>query len=165
MDWQVDPKPVFNWKVENFCKNHLPALRRRIGAGTHHTTCVTKGLGGSVRDVKGDRLQAAAGTRSVASFFASPPASAAFGPAKFHMAFVLAFSSAGIRRPTGTRRGGPTPFPPHRRLESLWWTQPRPFGFATRWKDSTRTMWSWRRPCCRGSKSFLGKFWYVFSRL
>ena len=101
-----------------------------------------------------------------------------------HMAFViLAFSSAGIltrdlnKHNWGIRKfssdgviqelvaidgadwhqeGGPTPFPPRRRLES-WWkciegVDPAT-AFATRWRDTTRTMRSWRRPCCRGSKS------------
>ena len=59
--------------------------------------------------------------------------------------------------PTGTRRGDQPHFLPaavwsHGGNGSKGWTQPRPFGFATRWRVTTRTMRSWRRPCCRGSK-------------
>ena len=50
---QIDSKSVFNRKAARITPS---ALRRRIGAGTHHTTCVTKGLGGSVPGAKGFKL-------------------------------------------------------------------------------------------------------------
>ena len=59
--------------------------------------------------------------------------------------------------PTGTRRGDQPHFLPaagwsHGGNGSKGWTQPQPFGFATRWRVTTRTRRSWRRPCCRSSK-------------
>ena len=59
--------------------------------------------------------------------------------------------------PISTRRGDQPHFLPaavwsHGGNGSKGWTQPQPFGFATRWRVTTRTRRSWRRPCCRSSK-------------
>ena len=50
------------------------------------------------------------------------------------------------------QEGGPTAGWSHGGNGSKEWTQPRPFGFATSWRVTTRTRRSWRRPCCRSSK-------------